>query len=122
MNSYGETKLNVLSLVIAIVIKKGNDKMPAFKTSKYSTVQNQQIALAALDVLAHSPVPLTIDEICASDLTLTYQTNQKMARELNKLVEVGFVKKTKSKAKGKMIYAAVAQLEEQGYDIENLIC
>ena len=121
MNSYGETKLNVLSLVIAIVIKKGNDKMPAFKTSKYSTVQNQQIALDALDVLAHSPVPLTIDEICASDLTLTYQTNQKMARELNKLVEVGFVKKTKSKAKGKMIYAAVAQLEEQGYDIENLI-
>ena len=54
-------------------------------------------------------------------MSLTYQTTQKMARELAELVEAGLVKKTKSKDKGRMVYAAVASLEEQGYDIENMV-
>lgn len=96
--------------------------MATYKTSKYSTTQTQAITVAALGVLADSPVPLTIPEICAADLTLTYQTTQKMSRVLNELVEAGFVKKTKSKSKGKMIYAATANLEEQGYSMEGFVC
>jgi predicted transcriptional regulator len=45
-----------------------------------------------------------------------------MARELADLVEAGLVKKTKSKSKGRMVYAAVACLEEQGYEMEGFVC
>lgn len=96
--------------------------MPGFKQPKYSKVQNQRLEVTTLDVLVNAKEPLTIPEICAADLTLTYQTTQKMSRILNGLCEAGFVKKTKSKSKGKMIYVAVACLEEQGYDVENLVC
>lgn len=96
--------------------------MATFKSPKYSVTQTQAITVSALAVLADSPTPLTIEEIKAGDLTLTYQTTQKMARVLNELVEAGFVKKTKSKSRGKMIYAAVANLEEQGYSMEGFVC
>ena len=122
MNSFGEIKQNVRFLVTVIAIKKGNNIMPAFKQSKYTKEKSAEIRLTALGVLVDAGRPLTISEICASDLSLTYQTTQKMARELSELVEAGLVMKTKSKSKGRMVYAAVASLESQGYDIENIIC
>ena len=96
--------------------------MPTFKQSKYTKEKSAEIRLTALGALVDAGWPLTISEICASDLSLTYQTTQKMARELSELVEAGLVMKTKSKSKGRMVYAAVASLESQGYDIENIIC
>lgn len=96
--------------------------MPAFKKAKYSTAQSAEIRLTALGVLVDAGRPLTISEICAADLTLTYITTQKMARELADLVEAGLVKKTKSKSKGRMVYAAVACLEDQGYNLEDFVC
>lgn len=96
--------------------------MPAFKQAKYTKERSAEIRLTALGVLQDAGRPLTISEICAADLSLTYQTTQKMARELSSLVEAGLVKKTKSKSKGRMVYAAVACLEEQGYDLESFVC
>ena len=96
--------------------------MPAFKQAKYTREKTAEIRLTALGVLVDAGRPLTISEICAADLTLTYVTTQKMARELGDLVEAGLVKKTKSKSKGRMVYAAVASLEEQGYDLDNFVC
>lgn len=96
--------------------------MPAFKQAKYTKEKSAEIRLTALGVLQDAGKPLTISEICAADLSLTYQTTQKMARELSSLVEAGLVKKTKSKSKGRMVYAAVACLEEQGYDLESFVC
>ena len=96
--------------------------MPAFKQAKYTSEKSAGIRLTALGVLVDAGRPLTSSEICASNISLTYQTTQKMARELAELVEAGLVKKTKSKSKGRMVYAAVASLEEQGYDIENMVC
>lgn len=96
--------------------------MPAFKQAKYTKERSAEICLTALGVLQDAGKPLTISEICAADLSLTYQTTQKMARELSSLIEAGLVKKTKSKSKGRMVYAAVACLEEQGYDLENFVC
>lgn len=95
--------------------------MPGFVKSKYSKDFNSELRVRALGVLAESPNALTIPEICSEDLTLTGQTPQKMARVLNELVEAGFVKKTNSKSKGRMVYAAVSQLVDQGYDIDNLV-
>lgn len=96
--------------------------MPAFKKPKYSTVQTQEITMRTLGVLVDAGAALTIDEICQRDMHLVGQTTQKMARVLNSLVEGGLVMKTKSKAKQRMIYAAVASLEKQGYDINNIVC
>lgn len=96
--------------------------MPAFKQAKYTREKTAEIRLTALGVLVDAGRPLTISEICAADLTLTYVTTQKMARELGDLVEAGLVKKTKSKSKGRMVYAAVACLEEQGYNLDNFVC
>ena len=96
--------------------------MPAFKQAKYTKERSVEIRLAALGVLQDAGKPLTISEICAADMTLTYQTTQKMARELADLVEAGLVKKTKSKSKGRMVYAAVACLEEQGYEMDGFVC
>lgn len=96
--------------------------MPGYVKSKYSKEFTSEIRVRALSVLADSPVPMTIEEICHTDTTLVGITPQKMARSLNELVEAGFVMKTKSKAKNRMVYAAVSQLEEQGYDISKVVC
>lgn len=96
--------------------------MPAFKQAKYSKEKSAEIRLTALGVLQDAGRPLTISEICTADMSLTYQTTQKMARELASLVEGGLVVKTKSKNKGRMVYAAVASLEEQGYSMEGFVC
>ena len=96
--------------------------MPGYVKSKYSKEFTSELRVRALAVLADSPNPLTIDEICALDTSLVGITTQKMARSPNELIEAGFVMKTKSKAKNKMVYAAVSQLEEQGYDITKVVC
>lgn len=96
--------------------------MPSFIKPKYTKDQNSELRVRTLGVLADSPNAMTIPEICAGDMSLMGQTPQKMARVLNELVEAGFVMKTNSKSKGRMVYAAVCQLEDQGYDIEKVVC
>ena len=89
--------------------------MPAYKRkSKYTPAQTQEITMEALDVLANSPVALTISEICLERISLAGQTTQKMARCLNTLVDWGMVEKAKSKS-GRMLYMATSQLQAQGY-------
>lgn len=85
--------------------------MPSYKSPKYTKVQNQEMEIVALSILAESSTPLTIEEICAHDPALIGRTPQKMARVLSTLCEAGFAVKTKSKNKGRMVYAAVNQLE-----------
>lgn len=82
------------------------------RTSKYSARTNGELKLATIDVLNTYPEALTISDICVRDITLNGQTNQKMARILSELVEMGLVKKAKSKAKGRMVYMAVCHLEQ----------
>lgn len=93
-----------------------------YKTSKYSVAQTQELTMRALAVLEDSSTALTIEEICANDMNLTGQTPQKMARVLSKLCEMGMVKKTRSKSKGRMVYVAVSTLEAQGYDVSHITC
>ena len=97
--------------------------MPAFKKSKYSLEQTQEIMMRAFGVLCDSETPMTIEEIQQADLFLVSTTAQKMARVLNELVEKGVVAKTKAKAKGgRMVYTSIELLEKQGYDKERLVC
>lgn len=92
--------------------------MPGRYRSKTDKQQNYMLEMDTLDALADSPVALTIEEICAKKLTLTGQSTQKMARLLSSLVNMGLVRKTKDKQRGKMIYMAVSQLEAQGYRLD----
>ena len=81
--------------------------MPGYVKSKYSKEFSSEVRVRALGVLADSPTPLTIEEICLADTTLVGITTQKMARSLNELVEAGFITKAKSKEKNKMVYTTI---------------
>ena len=97
--------------------------MPAFKKTKYTAEQSQEIMMRAFGALCDSSTPMTIDEIQHADLFLVSTTAQKMARVLNELVGKGVIVKTKSKAKGgRMVYMSIEVLEKQRYEKEKLVC
>ena len=88
-----------------------------FKTSKYSPRVNQELEIRVLDILAHSEESLSIQQIQQSDIILSKHTSQKITRILSKLIEMGFVRKGKSKSTNRMMYKAVSVMIAQGYDI-----
>lgn len=88
------------------------------RTSKYSARTNGMLKLATIDVLNTYPQAMTISDICVRDMTLTGQTTQKMSRILNELVEMGIVRKAKSKKKKRMVYMATCHLDE-AMDLED---
>ena len=87
--------------------------MPGRRTGT-TKAQNQMYEFETLSVLSESPNALTITDICNKSMTLNGLTPQKMARILSQLVNMGLVRKTQSKSKGRMVYIAQSQLEEQG--------
>lgn len=89
--------------------------------SKYSKEFNNEIILRTIDVLHHSLVPMTISEICNNDMVLNGLTSQKMSKVLGELVKMGIAAKAKSKKLNRMVYISTEALEEQGYDINNLV-
>lgn len=74
--------------------------------------------MRVLDVLANSENSLTLDGIRERDMILTGLSTQKISRLTSKLIEMGMVRKGKSKSTGRMHYMAVAQMKKQGYDVE----
>lgn len=96
--------------------------MPAYKKSKYTVAQTQELTMRALDVLVQSDVPMNIQQICQSDAFLVGQTVQKMSRVLNDLCERGIIFKTKDKASGRMVYITGQALENQGFELDKVVC
>lgn len=86
--------------------------------TKYSTVQEGEFRFRVLDILNNSDEALTIDEIKSQDMILQPLTSQKLSRVLGHLIEMGLVKKAKSKKMNRMVYKAVTKMIEQGYDVE----
>lgn len=70
-----------------------------------------------LSILNESEEAMTIDEIKNQDMILQPLTSQKMARLIGNLIEMGLVRKGKSKSLGRMVYKAVAVMISQGYDV-----
>lgn len=85
----------------------------------YSEKLNQELEFRTLDVLLHSDDAMTIQQIQQQDMILAPHTPQKLARVLGKLIEMGLVKKSKSKSTNRMLYKSVAVMIAQGYDIGN---
>lgn len=70
-----------------------------------------------LSILNESEEAMTIDKIKSQDMILQPLTSQKMARLISNLIEMGLVRKGKSKSLGRMVYKAVAVMIRQGYDM-----
>ena len=92
------------------------------KSSAYSKKMTNDITMRVLAVLMDNSNPLTIPEICAQDICLSGLTSQKITRSLTRLCEAGLVVKSKSKSKNKMVYINTTVLEEQGYDLNSIVC
>lgn len=88
-------------------------------TRELSTEKEGELRMRTLGVLADSPEALTIDEIKSRDFVLQPYTTQKMSRVLAHLIEMGLVRKGRSKSLGRMVYKSVAVMVEQGYDVES---
>ena len=92
------------------------------RSSTYSKNMTNDITMRVLAVLMDNSQPMTISEICEKDICLCGLTSQKVTRSLTRLCDAGLVMKSKSRSKNRMVYINVAILEEQGYDLENIVC
>lgn len=88
-----------------------------YRKSKYTKDQTAIWQGETVVILAQAPEALTIDEIKNNSIALNGVTNQKMARILTHLIDMGMVTKSKGK-NGKMRYKSIAVMEVQGYDVD----
>lgn len=88
------------------------------KSSKYSKSVNEDLEFRVLNVLSNSPEALSTQQIQTMDIVLSHHTPQKLSRVLGKLIDMGFARKGKSKATGRMMYKSVAVMIKQGYRID----
>lgn len=96
--------------------------MPGRTHTGYSKEMTNDITMRVLGVLIDNPKPMTISEICEKDICLCGITSQKITRSLTRLCEAGLIMKSKSKSKGRMVYVDAAALEEQGFDLDKIVC
>ena len=96
--------------------------MPGKFRSTYSSQMTNDITMRVLTVLMENHRPMTIAEICAEDICLRGITSQKITRSLTRLCEAGLIMKSKSKVKNRMVYVDTAVLEEQGFDLDKVVC
>lgn len=96
--------------------------MPGKSRSTYSAQMTNDITMRVLAVLMENHRPMTIAEICAEDICLRSITSQKITRSLTRLCEAGLIMKSKSKVKNRMVYIDTAVLEEQGFDLDKVVC
>lgn len=53
-------------------------------------------------------------------MVLGSYSTQKLSRILGSLVEIGLVRKGKSKSLGRMVYRLTSKMEENGYDTDDI--
>ena len=87
------------------------------RVHRSSPEKEGEYKMRSLSILNESEEAMTIDKIKSQDMILQPLTSQKMARLISNLIEMGLVRKGKSKNLGRMVYKAVAVMVRQGYDI-----
>ena len=83
----------------------------------FSTEEDNNNAVESKNILFMLYSSFILDEIKSQDMILQPLTSQKMARLIGNLIEMGLVRKGKSKSLGRMVYKAVAVMISQGYDV-----
>ena len=89
----------------------------AYKKSKYSKEYNSEMKVALMEALCQAKESVTIDQIKCYNIKLVDMTNQKAARLLNELVEMGIAAKGKEKVSNRVTYKAIGTMMDQGYEI-----
>ena len=92
------------------------------KVKKYSRQDDGELkmrVLAVLDNASEYDTP-TLEWIQKQDIILAPHTTQKLSRVLASLVELGLVKKGKSKSMNKMVYRLTSKMLEDGYNEEEI--
>lgn len=89
------------------------------RVSRYSAQTNSELEFRVFDVLNTTKQAMTIDQIKQEDLMLMPHTSQKLTRVLSRLIEMGLVRKGKSKRLNRMLYKAVSAMEEEGYEVND---
>ena len=87
------------------------------RSTKYTAEYNGQLKVAILDVLNDATSAMSTSELQSHSIILASATPQKIARILNEMIEMGIVRKAKSKSAGRMVYILTATLEAQGYEV-----
>lgn len=87
------------------------------RVHRLSSEKEGEYKMRILSILNESEEAMTIDQIKSQDMILQPLTSQKMARLISNLIEMGLVRKGKSKSLGRMVYKAVAVMVRQGYDV-----
>lgn len=90
------------------------------RTSRYSASVNNDLEVRILAIINASEDAMSIQQIQREDITLTNYTSQKLARVLGKLIDMGFVRKSKSKSTGRMMYKSVSVMLRQGYSVDQV--
>ena len=89
------------------------------RVHRASPEKEGEYKMRILGILNESEEAMTIDEIKSRDIVLQPLTSQKMARLICNLIDMGFVRRGKSKSLGRMVYKAVAVMVRQGYEEED---
>lgn len=85
---------------------------------KYSKEQTAIWRGEMLLKLSQSEEAMSIQQMQAGSIFLNGVTNQKLARILAECVDMGLVRKAKSKSSGLMMYKSVGVMRAQGYDVD----
>ena len=85
--------------------------------SKYSANFNSEMKTILSLALLEAQEAVNIDKLKLFDMRLNGLTNQKAARLLNELVEMGFCVKSKERGTNRVAYKAIGVMEDQGYEI-----
>ncbi len=93
--------------------------MPGVK-KKYSREQTAIWRGEILLKLSHSPEAMSIQQLQAGSMFLNGVSSQKLARILAECIDMGLVRKAKSRASGLMMYKSVAVMQEQGYVVDEV--
>lgn len=90
------------------------------RSRKYNREKDAELKMHVIDVLneAGDNVNPTLDWIKERDpMILGPHSTQKLARILSSLNDMGLVKKSKSKATGRMVYRLTSKMTETGYQV-----
>lgn len=87
------------------------------RTSKYSAGYNSEMKVVLMDALLDCQEAVNIDQLKAKNIRLAGMTNQKAARLMNELVEMGIAAKTQDRVTKRVVYKALQIMRDQGYEI-----
>lgn len=90
------------------------------RVSRKNNKLDGELKMRIIGVLAEADdgIMPTIDWIKQQDMILAPHTTQKLSKLLGSLIEMGVVKKGKSKSLGRMVYRLTSRMQEDGYDVE----